>query len=97
MLLFFISLILLLIVNWIVLRKLKNNYPKALSGYGNPSGLWNNTNNASFTFGYIGLIQYRSEKLDPKTKAWCTLLFVLCWFFIFIACFTFYQTWSRYI
>ncbi len=66
-------------MNFIVIRKLKKNHPKALDKGGSPSGLWNNTTNASFTLGYIGLRLYRHDKLDKNTLLWCNGLSVLVW------------------
>ena len=90
MLFLFLIFTAMFVVNIIVITKIKNKYPNVWKKVDSPSGLLSNTNNVSFTFGYIGLRLYRKENLDSNTENWCNLLFVLSWLYLSVFIYEFY-------
>ena len=78
------------VFEFILLKRLKQNYPEILKREGNPKFYWNNTDKCSFFIGYIGLRQYKRDKLDTVTQKWCHYNWYLTWVSMGIYCYFVY-------
>lgn len=92
---FFVLLLLNWIVNTYLVLMLKKSDPAAYESAGKPLILINGFQQWSFSLGYIGLRQFKAQKLSSKINDWCNFYFFIHWVFMFYAFYLLAELWAK--